>query len=76
MSNYIKVLEQVKKMSIDDQWNLLQELKYCLNEYKVENDQEWNDWDQQIEKDCEEGKLDFLIEEALTAKAENKLRNL
>lgn len=76
MSNYIKVLEQVKKMSIDDQWNLLQELKYSLNEYKVENDQEWNDWDQQIEKDCEEGKLDFLIEEALTAKAENKLRNL
>jgi hypothetical protein len=37
---------------------------------------EWQDWDKQIEKDSEAGKLDFLMAEALTEKAQNKLREL
>ncbi|MGD1858936.1 MAG: hypothetical protein ACFB0E_03075 [Leptolyngbyaceae cyanobacterium] len=39
-------------------------------------EKDWELWDQQIEADSAAGKLDFLIEEALTAKAEGKLQEL
>ena len=37
---------------------------------------DWEQWDKQIEKDSETGKLDFLIEEALAEKEQNQLREL
>jgi len=37
---------------------------------------DWNDWDKQLENDVKSGKLNFLAEEALTAKKNNKLSDL
>ncbi len=37
---------------------------------------DWRAWDEQLEEDVAAGKLDFLLEEAMAAKAENKLRAL
>jgi hypothetical protein len=45
-----------------------------LRQWFLERD--WEKWDRQIEADSESGKLDFLIEEALTEKAEGILREL
>ncbi len=40
------------------------------------SERDWQKWDLQIKKDYESGKLDFLIKEALEAKAKGKLREL
>lgn len=40
------------------------------------SEKDWQKWDRQIEADSQSGKLDFLIREALEAKAQNKLREL
>ncbi len=40
------------------------------------NELDWEQWDKQIEQDSQSGKLDFLIEEALTEKAKNQLQEL
>jgi hypothetical protein len=40
------------------------------------HDQDWTEWDKQIEGDIASGKLDFLADEALEAKKNNKLRAL
>ncbi len=45
-----------------------------LREWIAERD--WQNWDQQIERDSAAGKLDFLWEEAQTAKRQGKLREL
>ncbi len=37
---------------------------------------DWDNWSQEIERDSEAGKLDFLIEEALAEKAQNQLGQL
>ena len=37
---------------------------------------DWEQWDKQIEKDSETGKLDFLIEEDSSEKEQNQLREL
>ena len=37
-------------------------------------DKEWHKWNKQIAKDSEEGKLDFLIKEALEEKNQGKLK--
>lgn len=37
-------------------------------------DKDWARWDKQLETDVTEGKLDFLLEEALAAKAQGRLR--
>ncbi len=37
---------------------------------------DWQAWDKQLEEDVATGKLDFLREEAMAAKAENRLRAL
>lgn len=37
---------------------------------------EWEDWDRQIAADSASGKLDFLKQEALAAKAKGQLRDL
>jgi hypothetical protein len=45
-----------------------------LREWFMERD--WEQWDQQIEKDAQLGKLDFLITEAIAEKAQGQLRDL
>ena len=37
---------------------------------------DWDNWEQEIKQDSEQGKLDFLIEEALAEKAQNQLGQL
>lgn len=39
-------------------------------------EKDWERWDQQLEVDIEAGKLDFLLEEAIAAKKQGKLRAL
>lgn len=39
-------------------------------------EQDWQQWDEQLEKDVASGKLDFLKEEALNAKNQDQLRDL
>ncbi len=39
-------------------------------------DRDWEKWDRQLEADVQAGKLDFLIQEALEGKSENRLREL
>ena len=45
-----------------------------LRQWFAERD--WEQWDRQIEEDAQAGKLDFLIEEAMTEKAQGRLREL
>ena len=40
------------------------------------SEKDWQKWDTQIVADSESGELDFLLKEALEAKATNKLREL
>lgn len=37
---------------------------------------DWKKWDRQIESDSQEGKLDFLISEALNEKEKGRLKDL
>ena len=39
-------------------------------------ERDWEQWDRQIEGDSRAGKLDFLVQEALEAKKEGKLKDL
>ena len=39
-------------------------------------ERDWEQWDKQIEKDSESGKLDFLVREALEEKKYGKLKEL
>jgi hypothetical protein len=40
------------------------------------SEKDWQKWDMQIAADSASGELDFLLREALEAKAKNKLREL
>jgi hypothetical protein len=40
------------------------------------SEKDWERWDKEIETDSEAGKLDFLIREALDAKAKKTLKDL
>jgi hypothetical protein len=40
------------------------------------SEQDWDRWDKEIEADSEAGKLDFLVREALDAKAKGTLEDL
>ena len=46
----------------------------ALRDWLIELD--WYQWDAEIEQDSASGKLDFLIEEALSAKANDTLTDL
>lgn len=46
----------------------------ALRQWFAEKD--WERWDQQLEADAKLGKLGFLLEEAQTAKQQNKLKEL
>lgn len=37
---------------------------------------DWDNWQREIEKDSDAGKLDFLIDEALAEKEQNQLKEL
>jgi hypothetical protein len=39
-------------------------------------ERDWEQWDRQIEGDSRDGKLDFLVREALEAKKQGKLEEL
>jgi hypothetical protein len=45
-----------------------------LRDWITERD--WEKWDRQIEKDSKDGKLDFLVAEAINEKQNGKLRKL
>ena len=45
-----------------------------LRQWIIELD--WREWDRQIEKDSSSGKLDFLFDEAGSAKQQGQLRDL
>jgi hypothetical protein len=45
-----------------------------LRQWFIESD--WEKWDNQIEDDYRNGKLDFLIQEVESDKANNKLKEL
>lgn len=45
-----------------------------LREWLYERD--WERWDREIEEDSKSGKLDFLMKEALTEKADGKVKEL
>lgn len=47
------------------------ELKKWLS--GMEAERRWEEWDEQIEADSDAGKLDFLVSEALEAKANGTL---
>jgi len=40
------------------------------------SERDWEQWDDQITKDSDSGKLDFLIEDALEAKRNGKLKEM
>lgn len=40
------------------------------------SEKDWERWDKQIETDSAAGRLDFLVDEALEAKAKGTLENL
>jgi hypothetical protein len=54
--------------------------KLTEEEYKqIRNwllEKDWAKWDEEIELDSEEGRIDFLIEQAKKAKREGKLKSL
>lgn len=45
-----------------------------LRKWFIERD--WETWDQQLESDVASGKLDFLVDQAMGAKSQSKLREL
>jgi len=60
---------------IKESINLLPENEYIkLRKWFSEKD--WKKWDNEIKQDSEAGKLDFLIDEALSEKKNGTLRNL
>ena len=46
------------------------QLRRWLNEY------DWEEWDQQIEADSDDGKLNFLMDQATEAKRQGTLEDL
>jgi hypothetical protein len=39
-------------------------------------ERDWEKWDQQLESNVASGKLDFLVDQAMGAKSQSKLREL
>ena len=49
------------------------QLRRWLNEY---DEYDWEEWDRQIEADSDDGKLDFLVNQATEAKRQGTLEDL
>ncbi len=54
--------------------NLSDEEYRQIRNWLLEKD--WANWDEEIERDSSEGKLDFLVEQAKKAKREGRLKSL
>jgi hypothetical protein len=63
----------------------VEDIKHAIEELSEEEykqirnwllEKDWAKWDEEIERDSGEGKLDFLIEEAKKAKREGRLKSL
>ncbi|MEO0803584.1 MAG: hypothetical protein AAFY57_15080 [Cyanobacteria bacterium J06642_2] len=67
------VMAQVERIQAEIE-ALSQEDFARLREWIAEKD--WQLWDEQLEADVAEGKLDFLMEESMTAKAKGQLQEL
>ena len=61
---------EIQKAILDLPKSEYQQLKRWLDEL------EWEEWDREIEADSRDGKLDFLIAEAMEAKENGSLRDL
>lgn len=66
MSTLTTVKRDIEKMSLEEQFALAQWLSDRLDED--------DDWDRQMKRDAEAGKLDFLIQEADEALEKGQLR--
>ncbi len=66
MSTIAEIQQAIISLSKSD----YAQLRRWLNEY------DWKEWDQQIEADSDDGKLDFLVAQATEAKRHGKLEDL
>ena len=66
MSRVAEIQEAIIGLSKSD----YAKLRRWLNEY------DWEEWDQQIEADSDDGELDFLVSEAYGAKRQGTLEDL
>ena len=66
MTTVEKIQSEIKSLSPEEYAHLRQ--------WFFERD--WEQWDRQIERDAEAGKLDFLIEEAFAEEAQGQLKEL
>lgn len=66
MTKLQSIQAEIETLAFDE----FTDLKNWINELDAQK------WDQQIEKDSNAGKLDFLIEETLLEKNQNKLNKL
>ena len=74
MENIDAITKAISPLSLTSKKRLLEIIEQQIKEIELEQD--WDNWDQEVEEDSNNGKLDFLLEEALTAKNENTLKNL
>ena len=61
---------EIQKAILDLPKSEYQQLKRWLDEL------DWEEWDREIEADSRDGKLDFLVAEAMEAKENGSLRDL
>ena len=66
MSTIMEIQQVIISLSKSD----YAQLRRWLNEY------DWEKWDQQIEADSDDGKLDFLVDQATEAKRQGTLEDL
>ena len=66
MSTVVEIQEAIARLNENERG----ELRLWLNAY------EEDEWDRQITADADTGKLDFMREEAVTAKRNGRLRSL
>ena len=66
MSTISEIQQEITSLSKSD----YAQLRRWLNEY------DWEEWDRQIEADSDDGKLDFLVDQATEAKRRGTLEDL
>lgn len=72
---YLNDMNTVKLETLQTEIEALPDEEYMiLRQWFAEKD--WERWDQELKSDIEQGKLDFLIDEAFEALAQDNLREL
>ena len=66
MTRLEKIKDEIKYLSKDEYTRL----RLWFSE------RDWQEWDRQIERDAESGKLNFLIHEAFAEKGQGRLKEL